>query len=526
MEGQNPNSKMSLNDIKKQATQITSSIDKSIKLGHEEPGTLVGNNWMNSLTTDKEPPEITSEEVNFVEEDAPVLVEDVPINKEPENVDEYEGPGLVLNNEDLAIPEQPKMQPVGSPIDFDKNIANYMDELDERIDEAKEVYDEKMGDTNKDKDETEETDSDGNEMTADEFNRKYEEAVITIDKTGMGITINLTAAEHEKLERSKKIKIEEIESMPLKTLKTKKQKKNVKIENIIEKKQSLHSTNIVLLASNYTAVMRGCTPYELMEIIMENQNEVVNQEMRWKLIHRKLEQTSIGPMTFNEFLQNTATLDYNTFLFGILCSTYPENDKFPLNCQNEPCKRQFDHDYSIKSLIRAEKITDPCKEKVMQIVDASHIDTTAKELHTNSNLMQLKRIQLPVSEYIVDLSIQSAYDFIYKSIQEIKENKEEKYNQAAVTSSIIRKLYIPDDNDEYFEFDNPMEITKAIYNLNTTDLKVLYFQAEKILENTSFEYGLMNVVCPYCKTVTNTVPIDVETVLFYKYQQEVNTKIV
>jgi hypothetical protein len=170
-------------------------------------------------------------------------------------------------------------------------------------------------------------------------------------------------------------------------------------------------------------------------------------------------------------------------------------------------------------------MSEDARNKVMNIVNNSFVDSDAKELHQSNNLTNVKKIRLPDSEYVVSVSIQSAYDFIYKSLEELKKNTEERYNNAALLSSIIRGIYVPDDDGEYFEFTSSMDIIKLVYSLSTLDLKVLYKMNEKLFKDSTMEFGLMNVVCPHCRATTNTVPIDVETVLFYKYHQEVNTKL-
>ena len=557
MENNTPNNQNpSLSELKASTPKLPPQGEKI----NEEPDKTVGGDWLNrmtenssvptpeetytvtpganqSITTNSSvAPEITEAkgmptQVPVAPQQPAIPVEETPsvpqLPPEETPVPKYDGPGLIVNKEDLE--EKPKeMQAPGTPLNLDDTLNSYLAEYDERIEHAKEVYEENVAKAPvKEEDvETEETSED-----PEEFNRKYEEAIVVIDKMGMGTTIEFSEEERKKLEYAKKITLQEVQTKELKTIKTKKmvsgKNKGVKIDSIIQRRQVLHSTSIVLIASGYTAVMKGCTPYELMEIVNENKNEVINQETRWALIYRKIEETSIGKPSFNQFLEITAATDYATFIFGILCATYPDNDKFPLKCQTEGCGREFDHHYSVKSLIRAEKMSEGLKNRFIETVDASHIKETAEEVHGNSPVMDIKRIELPMSGFILDVSIQSAHDYIYKSIKELSsENTEAKYQQAAITSSIVRKLYIRDaDSDEYFEFDQPKDITKAVYSLDAIDLKILYKQVQDLFKDTAFEFGLMNVNCPHCRTVTNTVPIDVENVLFYRYRQELSTTI-
>jgi hypothetical protein len=455
----------------------------------------------------------------------------LPSENEPEPMPQYDGPGMVVENEAIREATAVKeIQAVGLPIDFDSNISKYMEDYDKRIEEAKSKKEEAeptQAEQNFSDTETENKEVDDDSLDYDAFNKKFDEAIVIIDKTNMGRIIDFTEDERKKLERAKVIKLEEIQDIALKTIRTKKitsGKNNFSIDEVLRRKQSLHASNVVLPASQYTAVLKGCTPYELMELVTENPSQLIVQEAKWGLIYSKIESTSIGKMTYNQFLQNTATADYPVLVYGILCATYPDDDKFPLTCQKEGCKHLFEHYYSVKSLIRAEKMSEELKIKFAAIVDHSHTSDDAKAFHDTCPVISLKRIQLPMSGYVLDISMQSAYDFMYKSIKELQDNKEEKYNQAAITSSIVRSIFIP-DGDEYLQFDNPIDITKAIYHLNSTDLKILYKTAQELFDHTAFEFGLMNVVCPNCRTKTNTVPVDVESILFYKYQQELSTTI-
>ena len=468
---------------------------------------VVGNDWMKNIGTNES--EKNSE---------PILPTDsinLSNNIQVEN-NEYIGPGLLIDKGDIReeVPNKP-ISPGLLP-DTLNNLDEYMKEYDETINEVKEEIKNKQESVD---DENEEEKSDG--MTEDEFNRIYSEAVVIIDKTGMGSIINFTEEEREKLEKVKKIKLEEIETIDLQILKTK--KKKGKIDTILKKFVNIHTTPIVAVNSGYTAMMKGCSAYELMSLMADTKNALVDAQTKWSLIHSKVESTSIGKLSYEDFLIKTAALDYNMFIYGILCATYPNDDIIPLKC--EKCDKDFEHRYSIKSLIRAEKMSEKLKLEVASIVDSSLSLETAKNKHKNSAFSQIKSIRLPESKFIAQMYIQSVYDYINKSIKELSDNKDSKYNQASVLSSVVNKIFIPDDStlDEYFEFDSVTDITKIIFSLGNTDILILSKQVDSFMDG--FEFGLMDITCPNCKHHNNTVNMELEEILFLKYQQAMTTKI-
>jgi len=463
---------------------------------------VIGNDWLKNINSEKNnEPIIPDDSINLSS------------SVQTEN-NTYAGPGMIIENSEIAKEKDGvKLQQPGLSKETMNNLDSYMKEFEEDFTKIKEIVEEKKSEQEKDNDEE-------TIMTKDEFDRVYSEAVVVIDKTGMGTIINFTEEERQKLESVKKIRLEEIETVNLEVLKTK--KKKGKVDTILKKFVNIHTTPIIAVNSGYAAMMKGCSAYELMSIMADTKNPLVDAQTKWTLIHSKIESTSIGILTYEDFLIKTAALDYSMFIYGILCATYPNDDMIPLTC--EKCNKDFKHKYSIRSLIRAEKMSDKLKQEVASIVDASFSLDTAKFKHNNSPLSQVKAIRLPDSSFIVQLYIQSVYDHINKSIKELSENKDSKYNQASVLSSVVNKILIPDsDNDEYFEFDSVTDITKIIYSLSDTDILILSKQAESIMDG--FEFGLMNITCPNCKHHNNTVNMEIEQILFLKYQQAMTTKI-
>lgn len=436
----------------------------------------------------------------------------------------YNGPGMVIEHDDLVEPEVEQPKYTGITPDTQSSIDAYMAEFDADIAAAKERVEEIKSENNIEDDETEENSEEDSGMTRDEFNEKYNEAVVIIDKTGFGRVINFSDEEHEKLEKVKKIRLEEIENVSLNTIKTKKPKKK-DIDKIIKRITNITTTNIVLPISGYTAEMRGCSAYELISLIDDNDNALLNAQNKWSLIHSKLENTSLGKMDFNEFLVNTAASDYNTFIYGLLCSTYPDDDEIPLTC--DKCKKSFNHKYSVRSLIRAEAMSDKLKDTFMNIVDNSVTEESAKQVHDESLVSYVKRVKLPHSGIIAEIYVQSAYDLINKSIKNLSDNKDEKYAQTAVLSTLINNFYVPDPDEpgSYFEVDSAADIAKTIYTLNEVDVLVIRKFGEEIMSDMSISYGLMDIKCPHCGKYTPFIEMELENILFYRYRQALNTVI-
>jgi hypothetical protein len=197
--------------------------------------------------------------------------------------DSYHGPGLIVDSKELADSIQPEVQPkyTGVTPETEGYVDNYMKAMDEDIEAAKHIAEMKKSEMQSDTTTSDDEDNDEEpQMTKDEFDRSYNEAIVVIDKTGMGTIIDFTDEERAKLEKVKKIKIEEIETISLQSFKTKKIKKKENLEKLLKRQANIHTTPIVLPASGYTATIRGCSTYELIALMGEQQNVLMDTEAK------------------------------------------------------------------------------------------------------------------------------------------------------------------------------------------------------------------------------------------------------
>lgn len=364
----------------------------------------------------------------------------------------------------------------------------------------------------------------------------YNKAVIIIDKLNMG-NVNFTEEERAKMEKVSKIEVQEIETLSLETLKINKDpQKN--IDKVLQAKKNVGGTsNIVAIASGYTAVMCKCSLFELANLFIDKENIVETQLSKWSFIYSKMVSSSVKFKSFDDFIKRTALVDYNNFIFGILAASYPDIDEIGLSCIDPKCVgkivkkdgkdvkvKDYEFSYSVRSLIRPERMSEALLQRFTNIIDNSYVTDTAEAIHKASPVMNVKRYRLPGSGYIIDAGIETVHDFIYNASRTADTLTDDKYRQSLTTATMIRKLYIPDENGGFYEFEDKLDITKAIYELNqNVDIKAILKVNAELAEDLTMDFGFVNVTCPYCKNVTEFVPVDPDDILFHKYRQETAT---
>lgn len=432
--------------------------------------------------------------------------------------------GLLIENMKKAPDESPIK--VGVEGRIQENLTSYLNEMDEEIKAKEEKLHEAMEEQRqKQEEEKEEDDSNMEDFDQEQFDK----VTVLLDKIGVG-TVEFTPEERLKMEKAKVIRLEEIETVSLESIKVKRSS-NVNIKKILAKKNTRNTTSIVLPASGYTAVLSGCSLFEISNFTIDKDNLVENILSKWNLIYTKIVDSSIKFKNFDHFLKSTALTDYSILVYGILCATFPDEDEIELRCVDKNCngttdfngnKRvEYPYKYSIKNLMRAERMSDGLFKKVRDAIESSYVEEDAIKCHENSDAVICKRIKLPDSEIIMELGTETAHDFIYNAARAFTnlDEDDDTYKDSLTTATAVRKCFIPDEDDgTYIEVEDKLEIAKIIYQLNSIDIKVIMKVTESLNIDT-IDFGFAEIKCPYCGKVTPFLSIDITEILFLRCRQ-------
>lgn len=374
------------------------------------------------------------------------------------------------------------------------------------------------------------------DKTPEEIQKEQEDeekkkiVTVLIDKTGLGGDFAFTEDEREKLYMANEIRLKEIEDVNLSTLTVRKADKSF-IEEAKEYQFSSSQTMMTFPASRFRAEMAGLSFGEMGDISLNTaSNENISfEQIRKKLtvIYNKMRNPSCGEFaSFDDFLKKFAYVDMDLAVFGLVVSTFPDIDEIPLNCQNPKCKKSFNHRFSPRSLIRYEKCSDKFLEDVGLVVN-----TPAKDLPgliETSPAQNYKYIKLPFSKFIIKLGIASAYDYLYTIVDNILGNKFEEEHPddvngvlqlSSILLSLIRGVMIPQPDGSYVEYTEFEDMIRAIYQIKPDEFKILTAILQKYNNVYTVPFELHDIVCPHCGAKTAVLPLDVNYLVFLKYQR-------
>lgn len=370
---------------------------------------------------------------------------------------------------------------------------------------------------------------DGSNSVSDRA-RRHAEAIIIIDKIEAK-NLQFTDEEREKLEKVDVIRLNEVRTVDIKTIRRKRERRTDVHSALMRNGNSMTATNILLPASGYYAEMLGCAPYEIMTLQSED-DPLTDNQVKWSLIYEKIKSSSVKFNSFDEFMKETAVADYETFVWGILRSTFEDKDKISINCTNPKCRDKSGNptsheiDYSVVNLLRAEELNDRLRESIGRVANSRTVEE-AIGAHNHAPVNDILSIELPKSKYIAEIAIGTVNDFLNRTLDHLSsDDLEPQYRQAALLATAVREIGIPDHtSNEYDFYDDPSELTEIIFRLNSKDLVIL---ANKVSEHTSdisFKYGFVDLECPKCRQKTEYQPMDVASILFYRNALSMNVNV-
>ncbi len=365
------------------------------------------------------------------------------------------------------------------------------------------------------------------EQEIEKFKKEYADNMLVINKMGDGY-LQFSDEEKEKIQKVEVIRLNEVQTVDINSIQTRKKKK-YSADKLISMTKATHTFEVPLPVSGFIVALRGLSTQELQNLWVEQDEDVVRRESnKWRILYDCVVNTSIGKLTFSEFMKEVASTDYETLVFGALCATYPNDDNIEINCVNNECGKAYDLKYSLRSLIRAEKFTDDMKDMLAKVIESSTNRENALAVHEESPLKTNDSFILPESGYLIKTYIQNAEEFIEVSLKQLSEVEDPAFAQAAILTSAVQAVLIRDPEDPEFWIENTEteDIIKFIYSLRDRDLSILTKKIEEKIGDRAIKYGFMNVTCPHCGHYSKSLAAPLSEILFHHSQryQEIEVK--
>lgn len=332
--------------------------------------------------------------------------------------------------------------------------------------------------------------------------------------------------EPEKVEEKKEETKEEVdeELLNLKIVKFKKSKDaKEKYKKFKEKRKAVLTQKAyqgVFPNSGYSAKFLAFASPELlnMQINMDNTDVISANEILYSKIYEKMVDTSVGKMTYDEFLKCTSLLELNSIFYCLFCGTYPDVNEFPAECVH--CGKPFTFKYNNSALLL---VDDDNKEDIIHNTVSVIKAEDPEELLAKSNVNTIMRKRMS-SGTVIDFRHPSLYNQLVDTLQ--KANAEVLGDDSTVINLMpfVENVYV-ETEDGYLELDSFEDKFEEMNYLSDDDLKDCIELISKIGSDKKVEFGFKGLKCPHCKQDQPTQIIeDMKRVLFTKHQMNMNAK--
>lgn len=273
-------------------------------------------------------------------------------------------------------------------------------------------------------------------------------------------------------------------------------------------------TETVLNQSGYIANFKSLSFQDITTVLSSQQGTFASEYQLYRIFYNNLVSTNIAnKLSFEDFLDITATTDTESIEYGIFSSTFPEETTFDLKCTD--CHKKIErYPISNTNLLIIDR-TDSIEQREKII----HGISNAESLSQNSLIDKTKRIVLPESKIVVDIQTPTLHDHL-----DILGTVENKIDNPFAFELVpyIRSISTPDIESykathklRYIKSDDYNNIYKLAGHLRSNDAIILSNAINDYSLKYSVTYGIKEVVCPHCGYINHNVSIDMDDLLFH-----------
>jgi hypothetical protein len=277
---------------------------------------------------------------------------------------------------------------------------------------------------------------------------------------------------------------------------------------------------VALPKSGYYAEMTKLSSIEIQNLALSSQtnSKYVYRQKLLRLVYDKIKNTSLGKISFTDFLHITAESELNILLYGIYCMTYKDVNEYNITCEN--CSKNYNLSVHNKNLLVLEVNQDA--DTILSIQNIITEAKTAEELKKQSFVSNLSRLQLS-NECIYEIKEPSLYDSLDRLYKNIDEEKYKDDITLGFVKFIDAVLIFDESDDSYIRCDDFDTIYSEFKSLIDEDYYMVSECIKGISQDNRVRFGLKNIVCPHCDHKTEDQIIDdMELLVFLQHQSQMD----
>lgn len=229
-----------------------------------------------------------------------------------------------------------------------------------------------------------------------------------------------------------------------------------------------------------------------------------------------VEQHSVGGMPVDEaFIRRQPFSDYQAFMFGLYCATWPGKRTFTLRCPHDGCGQKVEYQVNPSQLIVSNREVVP---KLKQILA---LPKNSKPLYERAE----KTISLPVTGYSLDVTEPTVGDWLDLQTS-VNPKVLKEYSSVIGLAMYVKGVYAPLFDRTAAsgtpQFTQVAESIEALFsylaNMAPDDYEELEKAVQEMTSHT-IEYSFMAGKCPHCAGPLAPSPVKMDDLIFIEARE-------
>lgn len=295
---------------------------------------------------------------------------------------------------------------------------------------------------------------------------------------------------------------------------------------IVKRKVAGEFVEVVLPNSGYIATVKPATSMAMATLIPDTMDEIgkviPDYAKRYQFAYDYLVTTSVGPMSYNEFLNETGHGDLDALLWAIYKAS-TANTEISINCSNPKCRKAHKHKFSPDNAVNLALLSNATKVQINTIISARDVEGDAKIIHKEAPAVNVKTYEL--NPYcFVSIKVPDAQMMIERV--PIADVIVERYSRTIFGSMCyIKEMRVSyDEGANWYTITDPGLICEEIYNMGDDELEILLTVIQEMTEKQFDSYSFRipgPITCPFCGTVDPEIREDIliDHMLFFRVNQ-------
>lgn len=329
---------------------------------------------------------------------------------------------------------------------------------------------------------------------------------------------------YDKVVKAKVIKVNEVELRDVPT-------KSTRITDIAsyrkltQRRPNINTAEIterVLVNSGFVITLKAATSLELATIFSSPTSSDVDWEKEYTFCYEHTVGTSIGKLSYNEFVSKVFPMDIETILFGIYEISETDKRKVSVVCGTNDggCGESYEVDVEINKLPNYDALNEDSKERIRKIVAAKNSLDESKRIANDSPTTFVKYVQC--GDRI--LTVRSTTGNMM--IERIDRIDDIANTHGAIIALLT--LYVESIRITYREREDAPESTFLLDTvdilceelLKLTDEEITFIKdiiTDDLKEYPPVTFSIKGpCVCPHCGNVKDEIPCSVSDLVFQK----------